>query len=81
MYRYNEVITKIFLATTGQQNWKHEDIFTKETIKRLIIALCAGDAFIGTNTVNPFSYRKIGLREITVLQNGFATAGTPNVNS
>ena len=77
IYRYNEVITKTFLATTGQQSWKHEDIFTKEPIRRLIIALCAGDAFIGTNTVNPFNYRKFGLREITVFRNGFATAGTP----
>ena len=77
IYRYNEVITKTFLATTGQQSWKHEDIFTKEPIRRLIIALCAGDAFIGTNTVNPFNYRKFGLREITVFQNGFTTAGTP----
>ena len=76
IYRYNEVITKTFLATTGQQSWTHEDIFTKEPI-RLIIALCAGDAFIGTNTVNPFNYRKFGLREITVFRNGFATAGTP----
>ena len=48
IYRYNEVITKTFLATTGQQIWKHEDIFTKEPIRRLKIALCAGDAFIGT---------------------------------
>ena len=57
MYRYNEVITKTFLATTVQQSWKHEDIFTKETIRRPIIALCSGDAFIGTNTVNPFNYQ------------------------
>ena len=79
IYRYNEVITKTFLATTGQQSWKHEDTFTKEPIRRLIIALCAGDAFIGTNTVNPFNYRKFGLRvpAITVFRNGFATAGTP----
>ena len=77
IYRYNEVITKTFLATTGQQSWKHEDIFTKEPMRRLIIALCAGDAFIGTNTVNPFNYRKFGLREITVFRKGFATAGTP----
>ena len=63
--------------TTGQQSWKHEDIFKKEPIRRLIIALCTGDAFIGTNIVNPFSYQKFGLREITVFQNGFARAGTP----
>ena len=66
MYRYNEVITKTILATTGQQSWKHGDFFTKEPIRLLIIVLCAGDAFIGTDTVNPFRYRKFGLREITV---------------
>ena len=32
---------------------------------------------MGTNTVNPFSYQNFGLRENTVFQNGFATAGTP----
>ena len=77
MYRYNEVISKAFLATAAQQSWKQEDIFTKEPIRRLIIAMSASAAFIGTNTENPFSYRKFGLNEITVYRNGFATAGTP----
>ena len=57
MYRYNEVISKAFLATTEQQSWKQEDIFTKGPIRRLIIAMTASAAFIGTNTENPFSYR------------------------
>ena len=77
IYRYNEVITKTFLATTGQQSWKHEDIFTKEPIRRDIVALHVGTAFIGTNSANPFHYQKFGLREITIYRNGFATAGTP----
>ena len=77
IYRYNEVITKTFLATTGQQSWKHEDIFTKEPIRRVIVALCVGTAFIGINTANPFHYQKFGLRVITIYRNGFATAGTP----
>ena len=76
IYRYNEVITKTFLATTSQQSWKHEDIFTKEPIRRVIVALCVGTAFIVTNTANPFHYQKFGLREITIDRNGFATAGT-----
>ena len=42
IYRYNEVITKTLLATTGQQSWKHEDTFTKEPIRRVIVALCVG---------------------------------------
>ena len=77
MYRYNEVITKTFLATAGQRSWKHEDIFTKEPIRRLIVALCRSNAFIGTNNINPYHYQKFDLSEITVYRNGFATAGTP----
>ena len=30
IYQYNEVITKTFLATSGQQCWKKEDVITKE---------------------------------------------------
>ena len=39
--------------------------------------MSASAAFIGTNTENPFSYRKFGLNEINVYRNGFATADTP----
>ena len=77
-YRYYEVITKTFLATTGQQSWKHENIFTKELIRRVIVVLCVGTTFIGTNTANPFiPSQKFGLREITIYRNDFATAGNP----
>ena len=38
--------------------------------------MCRSDAFIGTNTLNPFSYRKFDLNEIKIYRNGFATAGT-----
>ena len=77
IYRYNEVINKTFLATTSQQSWKHEDIFIKGPIRRVIVALCVCTAFIGTNNANPFHYRIFSLREITFYRNGFATAGTP----
>ena len=77
MYRYNEVIPKSFLAQAGQRSWKHEDIFTKEPIRRLIIALSASENFLGTNNVNPFHFQKLGLEEVTVYRNGFPTAGTP----
>ena len=39
--------------------------------------MCRSDAFIGTNTLNPFSYQKFGLNEIIIYRYGFATAGTP----
>ena len=65
------------MATTGQQSWKYEDIFTKEPIRRVIVALCVDTVFIGTNTANPFHYQNFGLREITFYRIGTATAGTP----
>ena len=77
IYRYNEAINKTFLAKKVQQSWKLEDIFTKEPIRRIIVALCVGTAFNGTNTANPFHYQKFGLREITIYRKGFATARTP----
>ena len=61
MYRYNEVISKAFLATAGQQSWKQEDVFTKESSRRLIVGMCRSDAFIGTNTLNPFSCQKFDI--------------------
>ena len=77
MYRYNEVITKTFFVTAGQRSWKHEEIFTKEPIRRLIVALFMSNAFIGTYNINPYYYQKFDFSEITVYRNGFATAGTP----
>ena len=58
IYRYNEAFLKAFLATAGQRSWKQEDFFTKEPSRRLIIAMSASIAYIGTNTENPFSYQK-----------------------
>ena len=81
MYRYNEVITKTFLATAGQRNWKHEDNFTKEPIRRLIVALCRSNAFIATNNINLYHYQKFDLSEITVFRKGFAKTGTPMITN
>ena len=65
------------MAATGQQSRKDDDIVTNEPIRRVIVTLCVGTAFIGTKTANPFHYQKIGLREINIYRNGVATAGTP----
>ena len=77
MYRYNEVIPKTFLASTGSMSWKQEDVFTKEPIRRFAIAMNANTAFIGSNTTNPYHYRKFDLRSITIYRNGIPVAGTP----
>ena len=70
-------IEKTLLAKAGQRSWKLEDIFTKEPIRWLIVALCRSNALIGTKNINPYHYQKFDLSEITVYRNGFATAGTP----
>ena len=36
-YPYLETITKTFLASTGLQSWKQEDVFSREPIRRLAI--------------------------------------------
>ena len=80
IYRYNEGITKTFFATTGQQSWKHEDIFTKEPIRRVIVALCVGTAFIGTNTaIIPLS--KIWFKRDNHLSKWFCNGWNSNVNN
>lgn len=77
MYRYNEVLAKTFLATRGQLSWKHEDVFTREPIRRLAIAMNTNEAFLGTNVTNPFHYQKFDLEEIVIYRNGLPVAGTP----
>ena len=39
VYRYTEVLPRTFLATTGVSSWSHEDIFSKEPVLRIIIAM------------------------------------------
>ena len=44
-YLYLETITKTFLASTGFQSWKQEDVFSREPIRRLAICLNINEAF------------------------------------
>ena len=66
MYRYNEVISKSFLPSTGARSWKHENVFNKEPIRRMVIALNAHQDFLGSNQSSPFHYRKLNLSQIAV---------------
>ena len=63
-YPYFETITKTFLASAGLQNWKQEDIFSREPIRRLAICLKSNEAFLDNNRLNPFHYRKFVLTQI-----------------
>ena len=76
-YPYQEEITKTFLATAGQRSWQQEDIFAREPVRQIIIALNTNNAFLGTNRTNPFHYQKFGLEQVTLRRNGLPIASTP----
>ena len=77
IYNYIEVVPKTFLATAGVQSWRQEDVFAKEPVRRMIVAMSINEAYLGTNRTNPFHYQKFGLNEIIVYRNGLPIAGTP----
>ena len=77
VYRYTEVLPRTFLATTGIRSWSHEGIFSKEPVRRMIIAMATNQAYLGTNRTNPFHYQKFNLSYIVVYRNGQPIVGTP----
>ena len=68
---------KSVFATAGVQSWRQEDVFAKEPVRRMIVAMSINEAYLGTNRTNPFHYQKFGLNEIIVYRNGLPIAGTP----
>ena len=77
VYRYTEILPRIFLATTGIISWSREDIFSKEPVRRLIIAMATNQAHLGTNRTNTFYYQKFNLSQIVVYRNAQPIVGTP----
>ena len=77
VYRYTEVLPRTFLATTGIRSWSHEDIFSKEPVRRMIIAMATNQVYLGTNRTNPFYYQKFNLSQIVVDRYGQPIVGTP----
>ena len=77
VYDYIELLQKTFLATAGVQSWRQEDVFAKEPVRRMIVAMSINEAYLGTNRTNPFHYLKFGLNEIIVYRNALPIAETP----
>ena len=73
---YIEVFSRTFSATTGVQSWRQEDVFAKEPVRRMILAMSSNTAYQATNRTNPFHYQKFQLNEIIVYRNGLPIAGT-----
>ena len=76
-YLYLEIITKTFLASTGLQSWKQEDVFSREPIRRLAICLNTNESFLGSKQLNPFQFRKFNLEQISFYWNGLPVADSP----
>ena len=74
---YLETLTKTFLVSTGLHNWKQEDIFAREPIRRLAICLNTSEAFLGNNRQNPFHFQKLNLEQIYAYRNGLPVADSP----
>ena len=68
-YPYLETLTKTFLASTGLHNWKQEDIFAREPIRRLALCLNTNEALLGNYRQNPFHFRKFDLEQIYIYRN------------
>ena len=81
VYRYTEVIPRTLLATAGIRSWRQEDVFSKEPVRRMIIAMTTNQAYLGTNRTSPFHYQKIGLSQIVIYRNGIPIVGTPIVTT
>ena len=76
-YPYLETLTKTFLASTGLQSCKQEDVFSREPIRRLAICLNTNEAFLGSKQLNPFHFRKLNLEQICIYQNELPVADSP----
>ena len=61
IYNYIEVLPRTFLATTGVQSWRQEDVFAKEPARRMIVAMSTNEADLGTRRSSPFHYQKCRL--------------------
>ena len=77
-HNFIDVLLRIFLAATGVQSWRQEDVFPKEPARRMILAMSLNSAHLGTNRTNLFYYQMFQLNEILVYRNGLPLADTPN---
>ena len=67
---------QLFLAPTGKKSWSHEDNFSKERVRCMIIAMATNQAYLRINRTNPFHYQKFNLSQFVVYRNGQPIDGT-----
>ena len=45
IFNYIELVRKMFLATAEVQSWRQEDVFTKKTVRRMILEISINKAY------------------------------------
>ena len=68
---YLETITKTLCATIDLQSFKHEDIFSRQPIRRHAICLNTNAAFLGSEQLSSFHFRKNTWRKFVFSENKF----------
>ena len=81
VYRYNEVLLQTFLATRGVHSWRQEDVFSKEPVRKMAIAMSSNQAYLGSNRTTLFHYHKFGLSQIVIYLNGLPIVRTPKTTN
>ena len=66
VYRYREVIPRTFLATRGVQSWRQKDVFSKEPVRRMAIAMSSNQAYLGSSRTTPFHYQKLEFLKLSL---------------
>ena len=77
VYRYTEVLPRTFLPTRCVHSWRQEDVFSKEPVRRMAIAMSSNQAYLGSNRTTSFHYQKFGLSQIVIYCNGLPFVETP----
>ena len=64
----NEELPKTFIIPAGQNQFIQENIFSNKPIRMIDIAMNLNNEFSGTYNINPFHFRKFGLRQVKVVR-------------
>ena len=68
IFYYNEELPKTFIFPAGQNQFIQENIFSNKPIRMIDIAMNLNNEFSGTHNMNPFHFRKFGLRLVKIVR-------------
>ena len=63
-YNYMEILARIFIILSGQDQFNQENILNTAPIRRIAIAMKTNSTFTESFTENQFCYQHFGLRKL-----------------